>query len=430
MHVSISAVKNDRQCIAVELDQSEVENYLQNFYLSVAATRGIHPQAGASSKELVEAAIGIDELGQLASQMVFSRALPLALDKAGVEFVGQPQCTYDIPAAPDRPFAMRVTGVPAPIIELTSYDPISLEQVQSNVSESEIDAFIERVAYYHPDSVADFDADVVTPVSYLSLGMETTSEGERFDSLCFGAKEYRVSSGDMPDGFDEHILGMKAGESRTFSFSAPSSERDGDGHLISRSYETTVTLNGFLKQVRPVIDDAWVKRNISGCADLASFRAKIAAELKEQADAEGEAYLKYAAADAISRRLAKPVSDAAFEACYNEMLADFRKYLSDENKTEGDYLREQQMTLDQLKARLMDQTRNQLRQTAALDAVARHNNMKLTDAEFSQYLDDISEGQGEELGKNLRKNGGLEKAKQTALRFKVNDWLVETAIES
>ena len=430
MHIAISAVKDDRQCVTVDLDQNEVDGYLQNFYLSVAATKGIHPQKGASSRELVEKEVDQEEIGQLASQMVFNRCLPLALDKAGVDFVGQPQCTYDIPAAPGRPFKMRITGAPMPIIELTSYEPVALEPVQASVGESEVDAFLERVAYYHPDSVADNEADVVTPVSFLSLGMQTTREGEKFEPLCFASKEYRVSSGDMPDGFDERILGMRAGETRTFSFDGPSPQRDSDGHLIVHTYETTVTLNGFLKQVRPAIDDEWVKRNIQGCSNLEAFRSKIAEELREQADEEGRSYLKYAAADALSHRLAKPVPDAAFESFYNEMLADFRKYLSDEGMTQEQYLQENQMSLDQLKHQIMDQTRNQLRQSVALDAVARHEGIKLTDAEFEEYLDSISQGQGEELKKNLKKNGGMHKAKITALRFKANDWLVETATDA
>jgi trigger factor len=47
-------------------------------------------------------------------------------------------------------------------------------------------------------------------------------------------------------------------------------------------YETTITLLEVQKEVVPVVDDAWVQKNLPMYADLADMRAKIGAEQEKE----------------------------------------------------------------------------------------------------------------------------------------------------
>lgn len=425
MHTTLRAREGLRQTIAVELDGEEVTSYLHNFYLVKAQEAGLKPEAGMTARQLIERDLDADEVGRAASETVVMRAVPLVLDQAGVDAVGIPDFGCHGYAFEGMPFAFDVMVVLKPEIELNSYGSVELPSSHEEVTEGDVDDFVARVAQYHPDSVEDETQTEVAVNSLVRLGMETEREGERFEPLCFDEREYQLGNHDMPDGFDESIVGMKVGEARVVKFKAEGVVRDENGVLPVNSFKATVTVNAILKQVEPVINDAWVARNITGCSTLRHFRDKAREELQQQASSRSRDYLKFVAADELSKRLASPVPDEVFAAYYTELLQDFRRSLALEDLDEQSYLEQRQMTADELRRELMGQARGQLRQGLALDAMARHMQIEISKAEIKAYLDQVSQGQGNELLDNLKANGGLRRAREAALRAKVNEMVVE-----
>lgn len=176
------------------------------------------------------------------------------------------------------------------------------------------------------------------------------------------------------------------------------------------------------------IDDEWVARTVAGCASVAQMRERARRELQEEADRNALDYARYRAADVLAGRLEGPVPDEAFAACYAEALQGLRRTLAEQGTTEQEFLREKGLQPDELRCRLMSQVRNRLRQELALDALARHEGMRLSRADLDGYLDGVSGGQHARLRQELEENGGMRKAKEEALRAKANDWLVRTAL--
>ena len=183
---------------------------------------------------------------------------------------------------------------------------------------------------------------------------------------------------------------------------------------------TEEEVDAFLAQVAAV-------RNLSELGTPEQLRQRAREDLQAEADERTRAYQRFIAADALASRLTNPVPDAVFAAHYAEITQDFRASLAEQEMTEEDYLRERGLQADELKHRLMSQAREQLRQGLALDALARHENLKLTTAELKEFLASMSEGRPDELLHTLKEQGGLRKVEETALRAKTNDWLVRTA---
>ena len=76
----------------------------------------------------------------------------------------------------------------------------------------------------------------------------------------------------MPDGFDENIIGMNVGETKTFTFEGPGI--DDDGNEIVETIECTVTVKEIQKKVVPAIDDAWVAKYMPMYKDAAALRGR------------------------------------------------------------------------------------------------------------------------------------------------------------
>ena len=323
---------------------------------------------------------------------------------------------------------MTVTAKPR--IELDSYDPVEIPAMEASVDEAELDAFMENVARFHPDAIVDKQARVVALDGVVRLSMETTRDGKRYEPLCFDEKEYRLGKSDMPEGFDEQLAGMEAGQTKTISFVAPDPTQPRGGASRQCAYFAQVTVTAIMKLVDPVIDDAWVASNIEGCATVQAMRDKAAKELEEGKASQIGEYERYCAADAVSKRLSQPIPDAVFSAAYEKALDEHASMLEYQGITLEDYLQNAEMDEREFKHRLMSQVRERLRQEVALDAVARHEGLKVSKDDLREYLDRLTDGQHEQTLKSLGEHGGMHAAREGALREKANRLLVERAVRS
>jgi len=76
---------------------------------------------------------------------------------------------------------------------------------------------------------------------------------------------------------------------------------------------------------------------------------------------------------------------------------------------------------------LMMQVRESLRQGFALDALARHLKLKVTDEDYEDALKRIAPGHEEEARKEYEGTGRTYLITEAALRTKANKWLYDTA---
>ena len=74
------------------------------------------------------------------------------------------------------------------------------------------------------------------------IAMKCTENGEELAGLTTDGRTYTAGMGYMPEGFDEGILGMQPGETRTFTFEGPALTRD--FNEITQVIECTITLEG------------------------------------------------------------------------------------------------------------------------------------------------------------------------------------------
>ena len=171
-------------------------------------------------------------------------------------------------------FGLHLT--PKPDYELTSYEPVSITIQEVSIDERQVDEQINQVAERYAEFVAD-DPHPVRKGDSCLLAMESYENGEKLPGLTTDARTYSAGAGLMPDGFDENIIGMDVGETKTFTFEGPGI--DGEGNEIVETIECTVTVKEIQKKVAPVIDDAWVAKFMPMYKDVAAMRDDIRRDL-------------------------------------------------------------------------------------------------------------------------------------------------------
>ena len=107
----------------------------------------------------------------------------------------------------------------------------------------------------------------------LTLAFEGKVDGEVFEGGQGDALPVEIGKGEMIPGFEDHLIGMKLGETKTFEVAFP--EDYNTETLAGKMAEFTVTVNAMEQQVPAEIDEAFFKAFDSEATDLEAFKAEL-----------------------------------------------------------------------------------------------------------------------------------------------------------
>ena len=114
-----------------------------------------------------------------------------------------------------------------PPIALTDFKTIKLERLTAEVSDAEVDQAVQALADQNrPYSAKDDAADKGDRVT---ISFQGTIDGQPFDGGSAEDVPILLGSGRFLPGFEDNLIGAKAGESRTFDIKFPD-ELSGASH--------------------------------------------------------------------------------------------------------------------------------------------------------------------------------------------------------
>jgi trigger factor len=193
----------------------------------------------------------------------------------------------------DKSMRFRATVVTAPEFELPEYKNIPVQLPETKISESEIDAAIERLRDQSADFV-DIAERGVEMDDFAVVDFEGSTEGKPISEIApqasknlSGGKKFwlRVAPDNFLPKFCEQMVGQKPGETRSvtvdFATDFPVKE------LAGKQAKYSVTLLEIKQKVLPALDDGFAAKLIPG-KTLADLRHVIEHDLGHEKEHELE----------------------------------------------------------------------------------------------------------------------------------------------
>lgn len=172
---------------------------------------------------------------------------------------------------------------------------LSYETVACEVTAADVDKTIEtlrkqKVTYKTADRAAQDDDQV-------RVDFKGSLDGEPFEGGAAKDFKFIVGAGQMLPEFDRAVVGMKAGDEKTFPLSFPSDYRA--EKLAGKTGEFTVSLHEVLAPELPALDDDLAKSFGIAEGGLAKLREDVEKNLKREVSGRCKAKTKQAAMDAL-----------------------------------------------------------------------------------------------------------------------------------
>ena len=310
-----------------------------------------------------------------------------------------------------------------PEITPTDFAKIEVDRPKAEVSEDEVQKALERLASRRQGSkpVAEerpAKTDDILVIDFLGrLGEEEFPGGKGEDY------QLKLGSSTFIPGFEDQLIGAKAGEVREVKVTFPAEYHAAD--LAGKEASFTVTVKELREPDETRVDEDFAKQ--LGFEELQGLRDAVKAQIEQEYGSASRLKVKRALLDKLADAHDFPVPETLvegeFDAIWKQVEAAKEKgQLEEEDKDKSD---------DELKAEYRGIAERRVRLGLLLAEVGRTNNIKISDDEVRRALFEEARrypGQERQVLEFYKKNpGAVESLKAPIYEDKVIDFILEMA---
>ena len=404
----------------------EVDAAADKFFADIAKRDIPGFRKGKAPREVLEKQVGGHEnaMGGVTEELVNDLAFA-AIDAAGVIYIDEPQFNVDESVVLGKPFTFTVSGKVAPVMKLTSYDPVAIEMPPEEATDAEIEEQLAELQdYYHSFEDIDDPDYVIAMGDYVQVELTVSNHGRLVSGMNQTKRMIGLGTGSMPPSFEEHLVGAKQGDTLEFDFEARDEEGNptiGDGEL-----HANVVVNGVRRYVVPPIDDALALK--AGCADEEDLRKQMRQTVNMHKRQTLPKLMVDRAVDELIKRLDGEVPSYYVDFIRQDVGREFMQSLDKQgmnlqqwmlqNKVEGDKMKEQVQTEAVRRASI----------DCAMEALYNELGLEVTDEDIDKMFEGADEGEAGQKREDWEKANRMANIRKMCRQRKVTAWLVDTAI--
>ena len=224
-----------------------------------------------------------------------------------------------------------------PEIELPDFSKVSVEKQVAEVTDAEVDEALGRIARANRSFTPRGEDEAAENGDRLTIDYVGRIDGEPFEGGSAEGAFLELGSGQFIPGFEEQLLGAKAGEQRTVTVRFP--EDYGAKHLAGKEAAFDVTVREVARPGETALDDEFAKS--LGMESLDKLREAIRGRIGEDYAAASRRKLKRRLLDALDEAvkfdLPPTLVEQEFEAIWRQVTGDLERSgrsFADEGTTE------------------------------------------------------------------------------------------------
>ena len=394
MKSSVEVLSPTRVRLDVEVPYADLEPHVANAYKKVAAQVNIPGfRKGKIPASMIDQRVG---RGTVIDEAINS-ALPLFYGQAArehnVAVIGRPE--VDVKEFVDNDKLVFTVEVDVrPEVVLPDFSKITVEVDDVVVADADVDEQIESLRTRF-GTLTTVEREVKNG-DFTTLDMTAFIDGKEVDGGQANDISYEVGSDKMIDGLDEKLIGMKAGDVKTF-------ETQLVGQQEGEKGEVTVTVKAVKERELPPVDDAFAKL-ASEFDTLAELKTDFVARLERVKKMEQGTQARDRLVEKLLAENEIPVPDNLVELEVNDHLEGEGRLEDAEHRAEVD-----------------GQVRSSLKSDFLLDAIVSAEEVQVTEIELTEYLVRTSQRYGmapQQFAEELQKAGQIQQLVAEVTRAK------------
>ena len=427
MSLQVEKLEKNMAKLTIEVSADDLEKALQSAYkkqknrISLPGFR-----KGKVPRQMIEKMYGAEIFYDDAANELIPKAYADAYDECGLDIVSQPEIDV-VQIEKGKPFIFTAEVAVKPEVTLGEYKGLEVDKVSTRVTQKEVDAKIQEEAEKNARTITVEDRPVQDGDDVI-LDFEGFVDGEAFEGGKGENYPLTIGSGAFIPGFEEQLVGVEAEKEVEVNVTFPE-----DYHAENLKGKAAVfkcTVHEIKAKELPEIDDEFAAE-VSEFDTLEEYKADVKAKIKEQKAAEGKAKKEDQVVEKAIANATMEIPEAMITTQARQMADDFAQRIQSQGLTMEQYFQFTGMTAEKMMEELRPQALKRIQTRLVLEAVAKAENIEISDERLDEELVKMAEAYKMEVDKlkefmseNEKKQMKDDMAVQEAVTF-----LAENAVE-
>jgi len=424
MSVQVEKLEKNMAKLTIEVPAEELEKAIEKVFQKQKKNISIPGfRKGKVPRAMVEKMYGKEVFYEDAANEIIPAAYEKAYDECGENIVSTPKIEVTQIEA-GKPFIFTAEVALKPEVTLGAYKGIEVDKVEVTVSDDEVNAEIERERERNARSVSVSDR-AVQDKDQTVIDFEGFVDGVAFQGGKGENYPLTIGSGAFIPGFEEQLIGKNIGEECDVNVTFPEEYHAED--LAGKPAVFKVTVKEIKEKILPELDDEFAAE-VSEFDTLAEYKEDVKKNLTEKREKDVKNAKEDAVVDAIIENATMEIPEAMIETQQRQMIQEFAQNIQMQGLSIDQYFQFTGLTPEAMMEQVKPQAEKRIKSRLVLEAVAKAENITVTEEDFDSEVakmaemyqmeaDKVKESIGEEGKKQMMEDLAVQKAAE----FVVNE---------
>ena len=386
MSVKVENLEKNMAKLTVEVDNAEFLKAIDVAYKKNRNKFNLPGfRKGKAPKEMIMKMYGPQVFFEDALNEILDKTYPEAAKESGLEIVSRPEIGVE-QIGMDQNVIYTATVAVKPEVTLGEYKGVTVEKAETTVSAKEVNeklaAELEKNA-----RVVEVDREIKKD-DIANIDFVGSVDGVEFEGGKGEDYPLTIGSGTFIPGFEDQLIGHKAGETVDVKVTFP--ENYGAKDLAGKEALFVTTIKAVKEKQVPAADDEFASE-VSEFDTLDEYKKDLKKTLKEE---------KEKAATTTNERnvIAKVVENASveipapmLEAQLDNMLYDYQTRLAQQGIPMDQYLKITGQTVEQIKDQMKESAEKNLKTSLVIEAIMEKENITVAEERVDEEFKKIAE---------------------------------------
>ena len=417
---SCEKLEKSRVALTIETSAEEFEAAVNKAYLKMRGKINVPGfRVGKAPRKIIEKMYGAEVFYEEAVNIILPDAYEAAVKEQELDVVGYPE--VELESCTKDGVVFKCTVAVYPEVKLGQYKGLEAPKAEVKVAAADVNARLKEMA--------DRNSRLVSVERAVKKGDTADIDFEGFDNgVAFdGGKgenfDLEIGSGSFVPGFEDQLIGMKAGEEKDIDITFPENYTP---ELAGKPVVFHVKVNEVKVKEVPALDDEFAKdvSEFDTLKDLkADIKKKLTAERTEAAQRAFEDVLMAKVAEGVEADVPHEMVDLQAE----QMTEGFKQQLAAQGIPFDQYLKMTNTTEADFKSQAYGPAEQQVKMDLAISAIVKAEGLEASDDEVEAEMKKVADKYGMDLD-TVKKYLRPEEVKEQVIREKVIKLVADSAV--
>ncbi|EHD5437039.1 trigger factor [Listeria monocytogenes] len=412
--------------LTFEIEQEKVKEGLDRAFVKVRKTLNVPGfRKGKVPRQIFNQRFGEEALFQDALDILLPEVYSAAIDEAGIDPVDTPQVNIESMEKGET-WVLTAEVTVKPEVKLGDYKGLEVEKRETELTTEELEAELKQLQERQAELVVKEDAPAENGDTVI-LDFEGFKDGVAFEGGQAENHSLELGSGQFIPGFEEKLVGLKAGDEADIELTFPEEYHAED--LAGQPVVFKVKLHEIKTKEVPALDDELAKDIDEEVETLDELKEKISKRLQE---AKEESVAQAKQEEVIAKAVENAEVDIPHAMVHHEadhLMNHFAQDLQAQGLTPELYYQFTGQTEEAMHAQMEKDAEKRVKMNLVLEAIAEAENIEPTEEAIDEEISTLAEKYGMEKDAVRAALGDMSELKSDLKIRKTIDVLLDSAVE-